>query len=255
VDSKVLIGAGFFDILRELFRAQAMEWMFQHFGRHGKWLIANPFSLLTIAVVDILLWLGWNALKELLVRESVLVGPHQQKIYRPRFSSSFTAGLIVGVVVCTGCIVYGAYRYYSTPLPIIVGVTHPWFARNYKNADLYIVLIMKNYSDVPVKIKVEQGMTAFGQPILQIADPEAEAAMTTLVPWEEHTLHFSFWFFGNSMFQDAYAKDNLRPWMNITYNDGKRDVTYRYVGRIESFTVAKCSQCPGNIDTVQEEWN
>src|SRR5260370_30361951 len=59
---------------------------FQHLGRHGRWLVANPFSLLTITVVPILLWLGWNALKELLVRESVIVGPRQQKIFRPRFN-------------------------------------------------------------------------------------------------------------------------------------------------------------------------
>ena len=77
----------------------------------------------------------------------------------------------------------------------------------------------------------------------------------TLLPWEESTKHVSFWFYGNQIYQNAYATENLRPWMTLTYNDGTRNVAYKYVGRIESFTVARCSNCPGNIDTVQEDWN
>ena len=153
------------DLVKESVRSKIMEWALIHFGRLGRILVGNPFFLLTAALIGIGIWVLWIVLKARFVSESTVLGSSGEKLYRPQVSTRFVAGAFTVTLLSLSCVAYGAYSYYSTPLPLFVAVTKTWFLPHYKNADLYIVMTVKNYSDVTIKAKEEWGMTAFGVPI------------------------------------------------------------------------------------------
>src|ERR1700688_3802553 len=124
---------------------EMMGWILLHFGRAGRWLLGNPCALFTIPVLVVIIWILWIALNEAISQsESALVGPRREKLYIPKFSPAFIAGVLVVGLAAFTAVAYGAYRYYKTPFPIVVASSGEWFAEHYKGADVYAAIRIKN---------------------------------------------------------------------------------------------------------------
>jgi hypothetical protein len=147
----LLIGTSICDLLLDQVKSKIMEAGLSSLSGPVKWILGNPFSLLTIAVLLVLLWICWVVITGAIPQESVIVGARQEKLVRSSVKPIFAVGLVLTVLLSGGAVVYGAYRYYTVPL-IAIGVKGTWFEVSYKNSDVYINVNLMNYSDVPVII-------------------------------------------------------------------------------------------------------
>jgi hypothetical protein len=142
------------DTVKDLLRDQITKWVMTALGNHGKWILGNPFSFLTILAGCALAWVSWIVLSETLSTEMIVVGNRGQAMRKKRDRKAI-AGILLGAFVVIGGPVYGAYRYYAVPLPLFVEARDSWFAPNYKNSDVYINVNVMNYSYAPVKLHIE----------------------------------------------------------------------------------------------------
>jgi hypothetical protein len=85
-----------------------------------------------------------------------------KKMISQKLDSKSAAAFVLTVLLAAALVGYGSYRYYTVPLPIIVGLSHASFLPNYKGYDLYVVVNFKNHSDTLVPISTEIVVTAAG---------------------------------------------------------------------------------------------
>jgi hypothetical protein len=249
------IGA-FVDLLRQHYADEIMSWLLRHFGKVGSWLLGNPFALLTIALIVVVAWVLWVALNEAISQsESSLVGPRKEKLYIPRFSTEFIAGVFVVGLCVIIAVAYGAYRYYKTPFPLVVSSSGTWFTENYKGADVYVAVKIKNFGDRSVPVSIETFLTFYGQrpPESFVATDVPSVLNLTIPPGGVETSRPQIWFHGNRSLLNAYHDNQIEVHTIVKYNNGARDVTYTFVGKLDYSTVKYCSRCEGNIDIMKEE--
>jgi hypothetical protein len=234
------------DIVKEALRNRLTEWLVSNFGHVGRWLLANPFSLLTLAVSLLALWIIWVALKESASYvASPILDQRGRKTYRPRVGSTFAAGVLTVTAASLLLVVYGAYKYYEEPFPIVMSTSDAWYLPNYAGADVYCVMNVKNYSDFRVPVTVDGWMTAYGVRIPMSPDPELASSPMDIAPWERHGVHFPLRFLGSQELAQAFRQSRLRVFVNVKYNDGKKDVVYKWEGRVNVEI--------GKLETVSSE--
>lgn len=150
------------DCVKDAIRDRLTELILPRFGPAGKWILGNPFSLVTIAVIGTLSWLAWIAVTEAFPSEGMVLSLEGKKMISQKLDSKSAAAFVLTVLLAAALVGYGSYRYYTVPLPIIVGLSHASFLPNYKGYDLYVVVNFKNHSDTLVPISTEIVVTAAG---------------------------------------------------------------------------------------------
>jgi len=228
----ILFGGAVIDVVLDHYRDELMYEFLPSLGRIGQWLLTYPFAILAAALVFIALWMIYLALTEAFNQvESPLVGPKREKLYRARFDPRFLARFVAAVVVFTTICVYGIVRHYKNPFPAVVGVSNAWFAEKFRENDLYISISIKNYSDVPVTARVQRTLSVFDEAI-----PASEIDMPPSIfmpPWHENTLPVELRFKpGPPSVQWALDHNGVKIGLDTTYNDGKREVTYHWLGKL-----------------------
>jgi hypothetical protein len=243
------------DIVKEAVRSRIVDWILTHLGHLGRLLMGNPFFLLTVALIGVGVWVLWVVVKTRFISESAIVGSKGEKLYRPEMSTRFVAGTFTVTLLSLSCAAYGAYRYYAVPVPLVVGVEDTWFKEHFKNSDVYLNVNLKNYGDRQVTVKIDPKVLADGR-VVDYFNQEDMAPSYTIAPGAKHGIHFPLQFSWDGL-AHAYGQDKITVTVNVAYNDGTRDVTYRYEGRFVWESVHNCpvAECPGNVDVLRSEWD
>jgi hypothetical protein len=100
-----------FELVQEHFRIKMMEWAVSHLGSVGRWLMASPFSILTIVVAGILVVLLRVVILQSVPAESPVVDHAGRRIVRARFTRSWILGCAVVILLVAFAIAYGGYSY------------------------------------------------------------------------------------------------------------------------------------------------
>src|SRR5437899_3352375 len=82
------------DIVKEFFRAKLMDWAVSNFGGIGRWIIANPFALLTFGTILCLFWLLVAVMMQTTPVVSPILDSHDRQIVRPNIPGRWSLGII-----------------------------------------------------------------------------------------------------------------------------------------------------------------
>jgi hypothetical protein len=238
----------------EFYRHELMDLILPHFGKLGRLFLTYPFGALAVVITGVATWLIYIAVDAAVEQvESPVLGPGKEKLYRQRIDSKFLAGFVLATLLTTVIFAYGVVRHYRDPFPNVVSLSHAFFEEQYRRNDLYIAVILKNYSDVPVPVKIKGKLSIFGE---SIAPTEEGAPSTvTMPPWEEHTLHWQLGFKPGASPSVAWAlnHDGIVVGVDALYNNGKRDVEYQWSGRLLGSHYVP--NLEGQIDVLQDDTN
>ncbi len=229
-----LVATTIMQVVLGFYRDQMMETVLPQYGKLGRWMLSYPFAALAAVIIFVAAWLVYVALDAAIDQvESPLVGPRREKLYRPRIESKFLASFVVTVVLFVGIFVYGVYRHYRDPFPNVVALSYSWFAEGYRHNDLYIAIVLKNYSDVAVPVHLSTSLRVFDE-LIPSGEDESPSAVT-IPPWHEHTVHLEIGFKKDAPPPDlqwALEHNGITVGLDAAYNNGKRDVTLHYLGRL-----------------------
>jgi hypothetical protein len=159
--------------------------------------------------------------------------------------------------------VYGIVEHYRNPFPNVIAVHDEWFQENYRNNSLYVNVNVMNFSDVSVAARINARFMVFDENIPPF-DPSLPPTESNLIPkslvfapWQMQGIHWEIGFKpGGTEPQSlrwAYKQNAMRVALDITYNDGKRDITYHHIGKLIGDHYDP--KLIGQIDVVQEERN
>lgn len=84
-----------------------MDWVLPHFGVVGRWVVENPFSMLTLAIAGLVIWEVSILIRESLPVKSDLLGARGEAIYRSKLSPKFMAATILMAILAVSGVVYG----------------------------------------------------------------------------------------------------------------------------------------------------
>ena len=98
-----------------------MDWIYEHLGTVGVWIVSYKLALVTLGVVLIIVWVSVAVIREAhTVRESVIVN-HKGEPYRIHavskpWATALTAGFLATILLLS----YGTYSFYrSTPQALL----------------------------------------------------------------------------------------------------------------------------------------
>jgi hypothetical protein len=262
---RILLAGLIIDAIKDHVRTALMDWTLSNFGWLGRWLYENPLSVLTICTVSVILWMIFAALEMLKPTESGVMGPSGEPLYRTRINPAFVYQLSVAAVAVSAFIVYGHYHYIKSP-QVYIAPRDAYFDLNYMNTDLHPVVNMKNYGTAPAQVSVSYSMYCLGEscsgqgvdtvwhtsvgPLGVFSVSERMQIMNLDDPTDTQFLYlYSLFKRGEIMFSVV-----------LQYNDGKRDVTYKWEGTpVErSIDLPSCPPprgCKGVMGTVLDERN
>jgi hypothetical protein len=247
-----LIGTAILQALIAFYRDQLMAAILPQYGKLGRWILSYPFAGLAAVIVFVGVWLVYIALEAAIDQvESPLVGPRREKLYRPRIDSKFVAGFVITIVLSIGIFVYGVYQHYRDPFPNVVALSHSWFAEGFRQNDLYIAIILKNYSDVPIPAHITSTLYVENE---AMPGEDESPEFVTIPPWHEHTIRLEIGFKKDVPPPDlrwALEHNRITVGLDATYNNSKRDVTYHYLGRLLGDHYVR--QLEGQINTLKDE--
>jgi uncharacterized membrane protein len=102
------------DLLKEFVRSKLMDWGFWKLGWVGKWLLENPFGLLTTCIILIILWLTIDVIrKQESSSSSSAILDDRANPFARGLSPRFTLLFCIGSAAVCALIAYGAIEYYS----------------------------------------------------------------------------------------------------------------------------------------------
>lgn len=252
------IGAIILNFIWNSIQGKFREWVLLKLGSNlGNWLIGNPFSIVTIFLVCVVLWLIYVAIREALTSEATgLVHPHSKReIYRPRLNPRFAAWFSVTALIFVAAVAYGSWHYYKMPIPPYVRESSSWFDIHFKGADLWVTINVQNFSDQVLDATGEIDATAFNQPIPRDTnDPSANDRNGSLkiMPWGKSYQHITF-IFGPELVR-AYEADAIVVTRKISYQVGQTKYIYHYTGRVMHDT-KNCWACEGSLEFVSDGWD
>ena len=248
-----LIGLALTDVILDAIKGKIKEALVGSLRGYAVWILVNPFALLTVGVIVLLILLFYKVVDGYFeARREARPGfashiPTDRK-YRPHF----LAQSIVTIFLCILAVGFGSYYTYAHPMPPNISASKAWFAEKYKGSDVYAVIRLRNYSATPTLVTIDH-YTTIGGVKGQNADPNIPEVITvTLPPWEEFTARYEMNFHGSQPLIDAYHNNGIKLHAEAKYNNGHKKVTYNVVGVMDYGSVRYCSGCEGNIDLVNE---
>jgi hypothetical protein len=245
-------GGAILQIVIGFYRDQMMEAILPHYGKLGRWLLSYPFAALAFVLTCVGVWLIYISLDAAFEQvEYSVVGPRKEKLYRPRIESKFVAGFVVTIVLSITILVFGIYQHYRDPFPNVVALSRAWFAEGFRQNDLYIAIVLKNYSDVPVAVHIGQTLHVGNESIPPSGDSDSPSVVL-IPPWQEHTVHHEIGFKkGTTGLQWALEHNLITVGLDAAYNNGKRDVTFHFQGKLLGDHYVP--QLGGQINILQDE--
>lgn len=226
------------------------SWVLANFGKYGKWFLTNPAAISTIAIAVVVLWVVWFFLVDIFNRKSN-AGFASHIAPKTPVSPKFSATVILVSLACVSIVAFGWFYSYSHPLPVVVGMESGWFAEHFHGNDLYVMVNLKNYSDTPVTVEIDNTLSIEGDVI------DTGTASLSIAPWAMHGVYHLLDFKGHTPADPAwlaYHQNKLRLAINVRYKDGQRQVGYHYVGFVMADTLG-CPTCAGNLDVVKNYWD
>jgi hypothetical protein len=248
-----IVGLGIGDVILDNIKGRIKEAVMEYLKGYAKWILVNPFALLTAGVIAVLILVLYKVLDGYFeARRELRAGFASHIPYEHRYRPHFFAQAVVTIIVSVGAIGYGAYYTYTHPLPVVVSVSKSWFAEHHKSSDVYAAVIIRNYSDKPTRVYMDHYSTVWDVKG-ENGDPTIPAAnYVTLPAWEEFTARFEINFHGSQYLLDAYHRNGIKVYVSVKYNNGFKNVNYETVGLIDYGSVRFCSGCEGNIDLIKE---
>lgn len=107
-----LTALGIGDIIKHWLGGRALDFLFEHLGVIGLFLITYKFAFLTLGVILVLLWVAWEVIQQATISEESLVDNLEGGKYTyTRVSRPWAAGFCIGLLLCIALVGYGAWDY------------------------------------------------------------------------------------------------------------------------------------------------
>jgi hypothetical protein len=146
----LVLGAGAADFFKGWIGGNAMDRLFGHFGSLGIFVLRYKFAVLTLAIIVILLWLAWVALREAYISQESIIADYQGMPFRvTHVSKKWANWFLVSVVVCILFVGYGVIDYYHSSFLLN---TYPLG---------YVIFDMDTVSGAVTPMETRRGMEAY----------------------------------------------------------------------------------------------